>query len=98
MSPQEAFFLSYVGTALWSSMDDDGEPLDSNYDRDDIAAETLDAMRRDCEAFYEANQSHIHCEDAPMSREFEGPIAAREAAMALQRTMEAALRAKGILK
>lgn len=76
------FFRAYVGAALWSSTDDEGEPLDKGRDIDDVAAETLDAMERDCLAFYAANKDAIHCEDAPMSRDFEGPIAHREAAMA----------------
>jgi hypothetical protein len=49
------FFDAYVETALWSSMDnaDDsgGEPLDRNYDIRDIAPETLQRMREDCENF-----------------------------------------------
>lgn len=76
------FFVSYVGAALWSSTDDQGEPLDDNRDRDDIATATLDAMRRDCAAFYAANELAIHCEDAPLSRDFEGSYPARQAAMA----------------
>lgn len=76
------FFVSYVGTALWSSVDDDGEPLDDSRDRDDVDPTTLEAMRRDCATFYAANFEHIHCSGAPLSREFEGSIAAREAAMA----------------
>lgn len=76
------FFRAYVGTALWSSTDDDGEPLDSARDIDDVAPETLDKMRDDCAAFYDANSEHIHCDGAPLSREFDGSIAAREAALA----------------
>lgn len=75
------FFRSYVGTALWSS-NDGGEPLDDGRSIDDVAPETLDKMRADCAAFYAANSEHIHCDDAPLSRDFEGSIAAREAAMA----------------
>lgn len=76
------FFRSYVGTALWSSTGDDGEPLDLNHDISDLAPETLESMLSDCAAFYDANSESIHCEGAPLSREFEGSIAAREAAMA----------------
>jgi hypothetical protein len=80
------FFRSYVGTALATSHDDSndcgGEPMDSNYDISDIAPETLESMLRDCASFYARNRWHIHCDDAPLSREFEGNIAAREAAMA----------------
>lgn len=80
------FFRSYVGTALWSSNDESdesgGEPLDRNYDISDISPETLDSMLADCARFYDANKEHIHCDGAPLSREFEGSIAAREGAMA----------------
>jgi hypothetical protein len=76
------FFRSYVGTALWSSQDDNGEPLDSAHDIGDLSDEARESMLRDCASFYARNRWHIHCEDAPLSREFEGSIAAREAAMA----------------
>ena len=45
------FLNAYVGAALWSSNDDDGEPLDHNCDESDIAPETLARMRADCAAF-----------------------------------------------
>lgn len=41
----------YIRTALWSSTDDDDEPLDRDHDRFDLAPETLDAMRADCVRF-----------------------------------------------
>lgn len=44
----EPFIDSYVETALWSSTEDSGEPLDKNYGREDIATETLEKMRGDC--------------------------------------------------
>ncbi len=47
----EEFLNAYVEAALWSSTDDDGEPLDKNYDQADIAPETLAKMRADCAAF-----------------------------------------------
>lgn len=52
----ESFFLQYVETALWSSIDNEDQPLDESYTTDDIAPETLVAMRADCDAFYEDNQ------------------------------------------
>lgn len=76
------FFRAYVGTALWSSTDDDDEPLDRERDESNLAPETLDSMLQDCAAFYMANSEHIHCDGAPLSQEFDGSIAAREAAMA----------------
>lgn len=76
------FIAGYFGAALWSSTDDNGEPLDSRFDMSDLAPATRRRMEADCHEFYAANHRRIHCEDAPMSREFEGSIAAREAAMA----------------
>lgn len=41
----------YVAAALWSSVDEYGEPYDAVYTIDDIAPATLEAMRTDCAAF-----------------------------------------------
>lgn len=41
----------YAECALWSSMDDNGEPLDSNYTISDISQETMDAMQKDVDDF-----------------------------------------------
>jgi len=45
----------YVECALWSSLDDADEPLDSNYSDADLAPETLKAMREDCAKFAREN-------------------------------------------
>jgi hypothetical protein len=47
----EIFLDAYFEAALWSSADDDGEPLDKNHGETDIAPETLAKMRADCIAF-----------------------------------------------
>jgi len=51
----DAFTTAYIEAALWSSMDNTneqgGEPLDANYGLEDIAPETLDAIKQDCGAF-----------------------------------------------
>lgn len=72
------FFRSYVGTALWLMQDDDGWSPDIN----DLSDECRESMLRDCASFYARNRWYIHCDGAPLSQEFEGNIAAREAAMA----------------
>jgi len=82
MKTLEAFTAAYIGAALWSSIDDDGEPLDAGRDDSDIASAAIEIMKADCAAFYSANSAHIHCDDAPLASDFEGSIAAREAAMA----------------
>lgn len=45
----------YAIAALWSSTDDQGEPLDSNYSLDDISAETWGRMSEDVLQFIKAN-------------------------------------------
>lgn len=42
---------AYAVCALWSSVDDEGEPLDGLYTLDDIASKTWQAMREDVIAF-----------------------------------------------
>lgn len=46
------FFAAYVVCAIWSSTDDDGNPLDSEHSADDISPECLDKMRFDCLDFW----------------------------------------------
>jgi hypothetical protein len=52
-------FKQYVISALWSSTDDEGTPLDSNYTINDIDDETLAQMRKDVEQFFEQNKDAI---------------------------------------
>jgi len=49
----DTFIASYVETALWSSTDDEGTPLDENYGPQDIAPATLREMAKDCVSFLE---------------------------------------------
>ena len=53
----DSFCRAYVETALWSSTDNSdetgGEPLDKNYDINDIDPESLKKMEQDCKAFQE---------------------------------------------
>ncbi len=41
----------YIDCALWSSTDDDGEPLDQTYSRADLKSATLNRLRADCAKF-----------------------------------------------
>jgi len=45
------FEYSYIETALWSSIDDNGVPLDEKYSENDFADETLEQLREDCNKF-----------------------------------------------
>lgn len=51
----EEFVQAYLTTALWSSNDDNGDPLDDNRDESDIAPDSRTKMEADCAAFYNAN-------------------------------------------
>jgi hypothetical protein len=49
---KDTFLDSYVECALWSSNDDDGNPLDSlRYADAELAEETRARMTKDCQAF-----------------------------------------------
>lgn len=47
----DLFFDAYRTCALWSSTDDEGEPIDDLYSDDDIAIDTHNQMLRDCNNF-----------------------------------------------
>jgi hypothetical protein len=55
MTKLTKFETAYLKCALWSSLDESndngGNPLDDNYSIDDIDIETIDAAKRDCDAF-----------------------------------------------
>jgi len=55
------FFGGYVACALWSSVDEHGEPLDETYGIEHISAETLHVMREDCDRFLRENAADL-CE------------------------------------
>jgi len=44
-------FSHYIKTALWSSTGEDGEPLDDNYNEEDISEQTLQEMRVQLQSF-----------------------------------------------
>lgn len=58
-------FESYVESALWSSNDDNGEPLDANYDINDIDFATIERMKADCQSFYDAHCEVITSDNSP---------------------------------
>lgn len=59
----DAAIDAYVETALWSSTDDDGDPMDANYSADDIHPDTLERMRQDLGSFLLANIDDIESAD-----------------------------------
>jgi hypothetical protein len=52
----DKFTLAYIEAALWSSNDDNDEPLEQNYSVEDISSETLDQMISDCKKFQSDNK------------------------------------------
>jgi len=50
----DSFVQQYLETALWSSTDDNEEPLDKNYSISDVAEEAVQKAIEDCNAFREA--------------------------------------------
>ncbi len=63
----QSFFAAYVEAALWDSTDesgpDGGDPLDQNYVPADIACETFEQMRLDCERFQTENADYLMAEN-----------------------------------
>jgi hypothetical protein len=51
----DAIFVHYLIAALWSSTDDNDNPLDETYDLGDIAPESVAKMREDVADFVKAN-------------------------------------------
>lgn len=51
----EAFLQGYLAAALWSSIDEDGNHLDENYDEGDIHPAALAQMKEDCLDFMQDN-------------------------------------------
>lgn len=49
----------YLVCALWSSTDEHDNPLDANYDIDDIAPESIAQAEEDCLAFLNDNKVDI---------------------------------------
>jgi hypothetical protein len=55
----ERFFDAYIEAALWSSSDDDGVPLDQNYDVRDFDPKSLAQQREEANAFATENYDDI---------------------------------------
>lgn len=47
----ETFIAAYIEAMLWSSTDDYEEPLDRDYDSDDIDDDCHERIKQDCEKF-----------------------------------------------
>jgi len=51
----DLFFNAYIECALWSSLDDNDEPMDGLYSVDDIADETIKELRKGAITFFNEN-------------------------------------------
>ena len=56
----EAFTRQYMETALWSSTDQNGDPLDYQCTIDDISSETRSQMTADCARFIADNMQLLN--------------------------------------
>lgn len=52
----DSFTQAYLECALWSSTDDDNEPLDKNYSVSDSHPHTIAKMQADCRKFQAENE------------------------------------------
>jgi len=68
----DEFVNGYIGAAFWSSNDESdetgGQPMDANYDASDLAASSLESIRRDCARFIEANKLDLELFVAALPR------------------------------
>lgn len=66
----DTFTRQYLETALWSTTDDDDEPLDGLYGIDDFDDETLADAIADCAAFQADNAADINGRDSRAGHDF----------------------------
>jgi hypothetical protein len=59
MPDLDEFTRAYIEAALWSTNDDYEEPLDTNYDIDDIAPDALATIIADCQKFQAGNEADL---------------------------------------
>jgi hypothetical protein len=55
------FSAAYAACALWSSIGDDGEPLDARHSLEDFAPEALAKMEADCATFERECNALLEC-------------------------------------
>lgn len=53
------FVDSYLETALWSTLDNDGHPFDRRHGIDDFAQQAIDQAVNECNAFIRANRKDL---------------------------------------
>jgi hypothetical protein len=58
----DLMLAGYIEAAIWSSTDDDGNPLDARFDKSDLAPETVEKMKADVVAFATTQAEHLRPE------------------------------------
>lgn len=66
----DEFTRAYIEAALWSSINEAGEPLDNEHGIDSVDFETLDEMERDARDFQKENWDYIKDRLAPAGHDF----------------------------
>lgn len=75
MSHLDEFTRGYIEAAIWSSTDEDGNPLDRNYGESDLDSASLTSMKRDCASFVRRHKRDLEAfvEVARGGRSDDGP-------------------------
>ena len=70
----DKFLQAYIVAALWSTTDEStpegGDFLDENYGPDDLAPETLEKMKADCDKFQAENAQDIEGQEEQAGHDF----------------------------
>ena len=67
----DPFTRAYIEAALFSSTDDNDQPLDANYTAEDFAPSTLNAMVQECKQFQQENAEALdECGDVQGGHDF----------------------------
>lgn len=83
LTNEQCFIRSYLETALWSSCDDAGNPLDDGRDLTDIHPDDLKSLTEQARAFFLEFESCILTDNAPLAEYWDGATDNnRKAAMA----------------
>ena len=59
----QRIYQGYVDCALWTETDDEGDPLEDNFQETDLTTEAKTAIWGDCLAFFLANEDHVYAVD-----------------------------------
>lgn len=64
------FYRAYVECALWSSTDDDGEPMDTDGSLTDLPSATVKTLLQDTADFYRANLADVSVKPGQAGHDF----------------------------